>query len=192
MWDQYWDLYPGELYPILTDKTAAIDATMNQSEQENPDQVANKSNGLVTIPRIPDPFILSRIASLPSAAMESSSNTLKPRLLPVDTQSIDAFNTFTKFPQLPLEVQRMIWKEALPGPKTLLIKPSLRAGRHIMWFLRGDFSTYESNYKLPNEILVSKVALESKMLPFFFFFSLPNLIALCTPDTLIFEEIGMI
>ncbi|ESZ98098.1 hypothetical protein SBOR_1477 [Sclerotinia borealis F-4128] len=120
------------------------------------------------------PYISTQISSqrlgLDSAIPGSFDSTLGRRLLPGGTQSMSRFNTFTKFPQLPREIQRMVWRETLPGPKILLIKPILRNGIPRPRTTPGDtppiilppqtYIRYKSNYSMPSTILASKEALD--------------------------------
>jgi hypothetical protein len=53
----------------------------------------------------------------------------------VDSSSNFEYNTFTLFPELPLELRRMIWRQALPGPRYVELRTAAKfvdsSGRHV-------------------------------------------------------------
>ncbi|KAI9648280.1 hypothetical protein NHQ30_002912 [Ciborinia camelliae] len=136
--------------------------TTPQSEAENLHR--DRASGAIigvpnTIDTIPDPYVVSQIASRylkPNASTSGSSNDANQGDSSSEgTQAVANFETFTRFSELPIEIQRMIWKRALPGPRVFLIKPILRKGPWNTW-PSGTYNTYKSNYIMPGMILVWK------------------------------------
>ncbi|CAD6442045.1 86bff6ba-6af6-4210-9954-de9ddfe8e77e [Sclerotinia trifoliorum] len=156
---QVTDLSAGQGPDNKSQISVEIDQSVGRSEAEAGalNEVSNAVGGLTaTTDRIPDPYILSQISLQnlgKSPSTPSCSNSIPQRhLLAAGTKSKEEFNTFTMFPHLPLEIQRLIWKKSLPGPKILLIKPLIPD--------QLVHNSYHTNYSMPSSIVVNKEAFE--------------------------------
>ncbi|KAJ8066217.1 hypothetical protein OCU04_005302 [Sclerotinia nivalis] len=166
---QVTDSFAGQEPNNISEISAEIDHSTTRSKTLNLDGVSNAASGLTTMTdRIPDPYIVSQISSQhlrhPSPIPSSSDSIPQRHLIAAGTKSKKNFNTFTMFPHLPLEIQRIIWKKTLPGPKILLIKPLVR--KQLFRPQRkpeGVYNSYYTNYSMPSSMLVNREALEGKI-----------------------------
>ncbi|EDO03760.1 predicted protein [Sclerotinia sclerotiorum 1980 UF-70] len=154
---QVTDSSAGQEPDKISQISVKIDQSVIRSEAKALNEVSDAASGLTaTTDRIPDPYILSQVffqrLGKSSPTLRSSNSTPQRRLLASGTKSKGEFNIFKMFPHLPLEIQRIIWKKTLPGPKILLVQPLIPE--------QLVHNSYLTNYRMPNSIVVNKEAFE--------------------------------